>query len=221
MSNLGLWRLSSLAWMVKSSQSAKLRLQHASATVNTSAFDVFFWGSFLSFIFFAGRCAYVESKVTDLPYFASKAPWKTTILDMLSYHLSKLMRGGDDMIWLRVVLLVFGVLSQKNKHPFTRWPSERTVLKRCILLETSTNTTLGWRLVLHKHWPRVPSRWVSFPRSHFPLLMIIDDYGRRGQQKIVKHKAIYILNSFFTFCDLHWCSFVSISKLPFFGEACW
>ncbi len=34
---------------------------------------------------FPWRCAYVESKVTDLPYFASKAPWKPwTIWDMLN-----------------------------------------------------------------------------------------------------------------------------------------
>lgn len=141
---------------------------------------MFFFWSFLSFIFFAGRCAYVESKVTDLPYFASKA-WKTTILDMLSLS-SKLMRGGHDMIWLRVFLLVFGVLSQKNKHPFTRWPSERTVLKRCILLETSTNTTLGWRLVLHKHWPRStvfnysPSHLGESLQDEFPFHEVISHF---------------------------------------------
>lgn len=173
MSNLGLWRLSSLAWMVKSSQSAKLcRLQHASATVNTSAFDVFFFGVFcLSFSLLEGAPTWSQKSLTSL-ISPPRLPERWQFFIMLSLS-SKLMRGGHAMIWLRVFLLVFGVLSQKNKHPFTRWPSERTVLKRCILLETSTNTTLGWRLVLHKHWPRVPSRWVSFPRSHFPLLWFL------------------------------------------------
>lgn len=132
----------------------------------------FFFGVFcLSFSLLEGVPTWSQKSLTSL-ISPPRLPERWQFFIMLSLS-SKLMRGGHAMIWLRVFLLVFGVLSQKNKHPFTRWPSERTVLKRCILLETSTNTTLGWRLVLQKHWPRVPSRWVSFPRSHFPLLWFL------------------------------------------------
>ena len=179
----------------------------------------FFFLSFLSIIFFAGRCAYVESKVTDLPYFASKAPWKMTIFNMLSLS-SKLMRGGHAMIWLRVFLLVFGVLSQKTSIPL---PGD-------LRKERCWNGASYWRPQRIRHSVEglcYTSIGQESLQDEFPFHEVISHFydfwwlWEEGSEKIVKHKAIYILNSFFPFCDLHWCSFVSISKLPFFGEAWW
>ena len=78
------------------------------------------------------RCAYVESKVTELPYFASKAPSQFT--SFIAIRCNKPFLQS----FCSTVCCSFW---------WPRWPSASKALRQFILLETWTNMNLDRRLM--------------------------------------------------------------------------